>query len=74
MAKPKRSLIITNDSETFTPSKCDCSFCKQMHLSVEEWDTFVPETILQKNMKKVVKKIEDNYNVHRYNLRSNCSL
>jgi hypothetical protein len=29
-----------------------------MHTSIKEWDTFVPETILQKNMKQVVAKIE----------------
>jgi hypothetical protein len=30
-----------------------------MHLAQQEWDTFVPETTLQKNMIQVVAKIEE---------------
>lgn len=53
-----RVIVVKNEEETFTRSPCDCTFCKQMHHSVKEWDTFVPETILQKNMKRVVERIE----------------
>lgn len=57
----KKKVIITNDNtESFTDSSCDnCDFCKKMHISVKEWDTFTPETNLQKNMINVIKKIEE---------------
>ena len=45
-------------AETFTRSSCDCNFCLSTHLSIQEWDTFVPETHLQHSMKKVVTHIE----------------
>ena len=44
--------------EEFTRSSCDCKTCVRMHLSILEWNTFVPKTALQKSMKKVVAKIE----------------
>lgn len=55
-----RKVIITNDeSESFKRSICDCEFCDTMHASVKEWDTFTPKTVLQKNIMKVVKRIEE---------------
>lgn len=56
----KRRLIIVPETEDdkFTLSTCDCDLCKEMHVSIEEWDTFEANTCLQKGMKKVIKKIE----------------
>tara|TARA_B110000908_G_scaffold168744_1_gene224325 strand:+ start:292 stop:498 length:207 start_codon:yes stop_codon:yes gene_type:complete len=56
--KMARRLIITDDTETFTKSTCDCEFCDKMHSSSKEWATFIPETNIQKNMLAVVAKIE----------------
>jgi hypothetical protein len=51
-------IIVKNETETFTKSTCNCAFCASMHKASEEWDTFVPETNLQKNMMEVVARIE----------------
>lgn len=58
--KRKYSLIITEDEETekFSESKCDCDFCKSVHQSNLEWNTFQPKNRLQKRMKKIVKRLE----------------
>lgn len=48
-----------NESEKFTVSQCTCLHCIQMQVAVQEWDTFIPKTALQKRMINVVKKIED---------------
>lgn len=53
--------ITKDETETFTRSTCNCSFCMSMHDSVNEWSTFVPETKLQRNMMNVVAKIENRY-------------
>lgn len=50
--------IQENETEKFTESQCDCLSCLQMKISVSEWDSFNPETALQKRMKDVVKRIE----------------
>jgi len=52
------SLIITSDTEEFTPSECTCEKCIQMKLSQDEWDSFKPKTKLQKRMKNAVSSIE----------------
>ena len=51
-------VLISQDEETFTPSTCECEFCQDMHKSLREWDKFVAKTAVQRNMLKVVKKIE----------------
>jgi len=53
-----RVIVIKSEDETFTRSICNCAFCEFTHHAVKEWETFVPETKLQKGMKKVVAKIE----------------
>lgn len=55
-------LIITNNSESFTRSKCDCEFCQETHSHVDKWDRYIPRTQLQKSMINITKKIEDDYN------------
>lgn len=55
----RKVIVVHNESEVFTKSNCDCHFCLQMHASVAEWDTFVPETNLQKRMIETVSKIEN---------------
>ena len=51
--------IQKNENEHFSKSQCNCVKCLQMHASVLEWETFTPQTALQKRMLTVVKKIED---------------
>lgn len=53
-----KKVIITDETERFTRSTCDCDFCKITHYSSVEWETFTPKTNLQKRMLKVVKRIE----------------
>jgi len=55
-------IIVNDDCEVFTKSTCSCHFCMSMHASVNEWETFIPTTHLQKEMKKVVSKIENREN------------
>ena len=50
---------IVRTASPFAKSVCKCEFCSSMHLAQQEWDTFVPETTLQKNMIQVVAKIEE---------------
>lgn len=59
-SKRKYSVTVIPDEEgeNFIPSSCKCKECKLMHSAQIEWDTFKPETILQKRMKAVVSKIE----------------
>ena len=47
------------EGEAFTKSDCACEFCIGTHLANREWETFAPETALQRRMMDVVKKIED---------------
>ncbi len=51
--------IVENEAEIFTRSTCNCEFCVSTHQAVNRWDTYVPVTLLQKNMKNVVAKIEN---------------
>ena len=53
-----RLIIIENDDEKFSKTTCSCSFCTSTHVASAEWNTFVPETILQKNMMETISKIE----------------
>lgn len=59
----KRKYIVTiipdNEETRFTESSCTCEYCKNMRFAQEEWKSFIPKNYLQKNMKKVIKKIED---------------
>lgn len=60
---PRKSygvIVVRDESqEHFTKSNCNCGFCNAMHASVAEWDTFVPETNLQRRMKETVARIEE---------------
>lgn len=51
-------IIDYKDVEVFSTSTCECEFCIGMHISIQEWNTFEPETNLQQTMMDVVKKIE----------------
>lgn len=44
--------------ESFTRSNCQCNFCQETHRLVVEFDRHIPTTILQRNMKRVIAKIE----------------
>ena len=61
MSTPKRKVIIVKNDETFIPSLCECSFCKQMHNAQVDWKTFIPSTYLQQNMIHVISKLENKY-------------
>lgn len=52
------TIVPETDEEKFTRSECQCVHCFLMHVSVAEWDTFKPKNKLQRNMKKIVAKIE----------------
>jgi hypothetical protein len=56
----KRNVLIIpdNESEQFTQSSCECTECKSIHFSIEEWDTFESSTAVQRGMKRIVSKIE----------------
>ena len=58
MQTPTKVVINYENTENFQRSNCKCKFCEGMHNSISDWETFIPETILQKNMKRVVAKIE----------------
>ena len=51
-------VIPDNEDKSFSPSICTCKQCQLMHMAQLEWDTFTPNTNLQKNMKKVISNIE----------------
>ena len=51
-------LIITDDSEHFTQSQCDCLFCTETHNSVLNWRRFIPENSMEKRMKNVIDRIQ----------------
>ncbi len=53
-----RRLIITKDKDDFTESECVCKVCQSMNDVDEEWDSFTPQTNLQKRMKDVIARIE----------------
>jgi hypothetical protein len=54
------SLIIVDDvDEPFTQSQCSCDFCRETHMAVAEWNFLVPKTPLQRGMKNVIAKIEN---------------
>ncbi len=44
--------------DKFKRSECKCDFCVSTHKLVEEWDKLVPTTLLQKNMKLAIAKLE----------------
>jgi hypothetical protein len=58
--KRKYSVTVIPDEERepFSPSSCNCKECTMMHIAQIEWDTFKPETILQRRMMTVIAKIE----------------
>jgi hypothetical protein len=58
--KRKYSVVTIPDkkAETFSPSSCSCQKCKLMHISQLEWNSFIPETNLQKQMMTVIETIE----------------
>lgn len=64
------TVIPDNEEKKFSPSMCTCSQCKLMHMAQLEWDTFTPNTNLQKNMKKVISNIEKNIKNDYYNTQT----
>ena len=56
--KRKYSVTVTPDTESFIASVCNCRECTLMHRAQVEWDTFIPQTHLQRGMKDVVARIE----------------
>ena len=66
VATPRR-VIITEDKDDFTESECVCKVCKSMNDTGKEWDSFTPQTNLQKRMKDVIEKIENREKKRRKN-------
>jgi len=61
----KDSFITKEEDEKFSPSLCECETCDQMHASVKEWKKFKSTTALQRGMKKIVAKIENDIDLRR---------
>lgn len=57
----KKLIIIKNNDEKFTESKCDCSFCLDIKKENNLWDSHKIKTNLQQKMKLVIKNIEKKY-------------
>lgn len=53
-------VLISPDEDNFTPSVCECEFCQDMHKSLREWDTFTAKTAVQRNMLRIVDRLENN--------------
>lgn len=53
-------VLISPDEDNFTPSVCKCEFCQDMHKSLREWDTFTARTAVQRNMLRIVDRLENN--------------
>lgn len=49
---------LQSEDEPFTVSNCKCDFCIGTHVSIMEWETFTAKTELQRNMLRVVDRIE----------------
>lgn len=56
------SVIPDKEGEIFSQSFCNCEQCRIMHAAQLEWDSFIPTTQLQRNMKNIVSKIETRIN------------
>ena len=54
----RKFIIVKDEKESFTKSKCDCKMCKEMHTASIEWDKFEAKTNLQKQMKNAIRIIE----------------
>ena len=52
------TVISDEEGEVFSPSSCTCMECVSIHTAQMEWDTFTPETQLQKRMKMTIANIE----------------
>lgn len=63
------NIIPDKEGEEFTHSLCECKDCMLMNMAQIEWDTFKPETNLQKRMKKVVSKLEKDIENRKRNIK-----
>lgn len=59
--KRTRRVLVTSKPKPFNKSDCDCDFCFDMERSNREWDSFEVKTNLQRRMKEVVERIEQEY-------------
>lgn len=52
--------IVDDDDikDTFVPSSCKCDICNNINSAVRNWDTFVPETHVQKRIQNIANRIE----------------
>jgi hypothetical protein len=57
----KVEIIPEKDKDNFTKSHCNCDFCTETHEAVVNWGNQFFETKLQKNMKKIIQRIEEKY-------------
>ena len=55
----KLKVVKEVEKDFFTRSECVCEFCVGMNQAQLEWVDFQAKSELQKNMKRVIKKIED---------------
>jgi len=55
----KLKIVKEAPEDSFTKSDCKCQFCVNMNQAQLDWNGFKISSELQKNMKRVIAKIED---------------
>ena len=61
----KVKIIKEDEKDKFTKSECVCEFCVSMNQAQLDWNGFKISSELQKNMKRVIAKIENRENKRR---------
>ena len=57
----EKTPLITNNSEAFKKSECNCEFCYETRRLGVEFNHYEPTTNLQKRMKRVIEELENRY-------------
>ena len=52
-------VVPDDESESFSRSPCECSFCLDMHIQNSNWSNYTPTTAVQRNMMRVIERLED---------------
>lgn len=47
-------IVSDGDSEPWTRSECTCEICSSMNNAHDTWDDFIPQTNLEKKLKKAI--------------------
>lgn len=61
----KLKVVKEVEKDKFTKSECACEFCVGMNQAQLDWCDFKAKSELQKNMKRVIAKIENRENKRR---------